>query len=197
MGTGLAYDNAMMTGRPRARARSTSATRCRLLAGGFFLLLATIPALAAEEPASEIPVFPNYSLIPLEGGEAVELESWRGRPVLLTFWASWCGPCRWELPELEELAAELGPKGFVLATVNVDDSTLAARRFLEANELDIPVYRISRAKLVEIGVRSIPTNILLDDEGRPALLYEGYTEIVPGAIREKVLAIVDKDDPEP
>jgi thiol-disulfide isomerase/thioredoxin len=134
----------------------------------------------------EMPPFPSFPFQNLDSGKVVTLEQLRGKAVLITFWASWCGPCRVELPELERLNAELGDQGFVLLAVNVDSSVSAARRFLELNKLRLPVYRMDRADLAKIGVSGIPTNLLLDREGRPVQLYEGYSPEVAGAIRTQV-----------
>jgi len=142
-------------------------------------------------PAGELPEFPNLVLTALDGDQQVSMASFRGRPVLVSFWASWCGPCRIELPELQKLHDELAGRGFVLVTVNVDNTPQAARRFLEVTRLAIPVYRASHVDLVKLGVRSIPTNILVDPEGRAVRLYEGYSPAVPSAIRELVRGMLD------
>ncbi len=147
-----------------------------------------IAARAEEEP--DRPVFPNLTLTTLDGGE-VAIESFRGRPVLLTFWASWCGPCRVELPELEKLYGELVGTGFVVLTVNVDTSAVAAKRFIAATGVDLPVYRLPPRVLQAIGIDSIPTNILIGPDGRTELVTRGYSAELPGQIRGRVLSLVD------
>ena len=79
-----------------------------------------------EEPQN--PLFPEVIFTSIDGNSTMTMSSFRGRPVLLTFWASWCGPCRVELPELSKLYGELAGKGFVLITVNVDQNPAAGRR---------------------------------------------------------------------
>jgi len=140
--------------------------------------------------AEELPPFPSFSFFELDSGKVVTLDDFSGKAVLITFWASWCGPCRVELPELQRLHDELKDTGFVLLAVNVDGSVSAARRFLEVHKLRIPVYRMEQADLARIGVSGIPTNLLLDREGRPVQLYEGYSPAVAGAIRDQVRGLL-------
>lgn len=155
-----------------------------LLFASLILILTATPVVAADQ--LEIPPFPNLVLHPLDGGSAVELESYRGRPVLISFWASWCGPCRVELPELQRLVAELQDHDLALVTVNVDTIPRAGAMFLKRHELQIPVFRVSQQELVRLGIRSLPTNILLTPDGRPAQIYEGYSPSVPKDIRRLV-----------
>lgn len=173
----------MRSARPRAAA-------VLLLCVGLGLTSVGHPLFAEAATEGQLPAFPNFKLQPVDGGAVVSIESLRGRPVLLTFWASWCGPCRMELPELQKLNAELKDTGFVLLAVNVDSSPNVARRFLQTTGLEIPVYRMEQRDLVRVGVRSIPTNILLGLDGRPATVYEGYTPEVPQVIRTMVKDMV-------
>ena len=92
----------------------------------------------------------------------------------MTFWASWCGPCRQELPELQKLHAELADQGFELVTINTDQSAVTGARFLQKYNIDVPVYRVDRRTQMELGVQSLPTNLLIDREGRPVLILRGY-----------------------
>jgi thioredoxin-like negative regulator of GroEL len=116
----------------------------------------------------------------------VTVESLQGHPVLITFWASWCAPCRVELPELKKLHDELSSRGLVLITVNIDDYEPAAHRFLEVTELELPVYRMSRRDLAVLGVRSIPTTLLLGPDGTPVQLFEGYTPTLVDVLRKLI-----------
>ncbi len=137
--------------------------------------------------ASEVPKFPNLSFLSVDGTERIDLESLRGRPVLLTFWASWCGPCRKELPELQKLALELEAEKLALVTVNMDRAPALGMKFLEKYGIDIPVYLMSRNEINALGVESLPTNVLIDREGRPVQIYEGYSPAVPAEIRQLVV----------
>ena len=144
---------------------------------------------AADGVPQEMPVFPNLAFTALDGVSQIDLESLRGRPVLMTFWASWCGPCRQELPELEKLVGELASSGLVLITVNMDQSPAMGERFLQRHDIDVPAYRMNPRDLEQLGVRSLPTNVLLDREGRPVQIFKGYSPAVPAEIRRLVLAM--------
>ena len=150
--------------------------------------IATI-SVAADEVPQQVPVFPNLEFTALDGVSQIDLESLRGKPVLLTFWASWCGPCREELPELEKLVGELAEEGFVLVTVNMDQSPAMGMRFLQQHDIDVPAYRMDQRELSQLGLRSVPTNVLLDREGRPVQIFSGYSPELPAEIRRLVLAM--------
>ncbi len=137
----------------------------------------------------DIPVFPNLSFLSVDGTQRIDLESLRGRPVLITFWASWCGPCRQELPELQKLTGELKAENLALVTVNMDRTPAQGMQFLERYGIDIPVYLMSKNDLAQLGVQSLPTSVLIDRQGRPAQIYEGYSPAVPEEIRRLVVAM--------
>jgi thiol-disulfide isomerase/thioredoxin len=141
----------------------------------------------AETP--DVPPFPNLTFFSVDGSKRLELESLRGHPVLLTFWASWCGPCRQELPELQKLATELKDQGFTLVTVNMDRSPAMGLQFLDRYGIDVPVYLLSSRDLTQLGVESLPTNVLIDRDGRPVQIFEGYAPSVPEEIRRLVLGM--------
>ncbi len=148
----------------------------------------SVPAVAEGTP-QQVPVFPNLEFTALDGVSQIDLESLRGRPVLMTFWASWCGPCRQELPELEKLAGELESSGLALITVNMDQSPAMGERFLQRYDIDVPTSRMDPRALTQLGVQALPTNVLLDREGRPVQIFRGYSPAVPGEIRRLVLAM--------
>lgn len=163
--------------------------RCTVLVAVVAVALATA-GWAQEAP----PPFPNLEFRTLTMDRTFDLESLRGSPVLITFWASWCGPCRVELPELEELHEELGPEGFELVTVNMDHYTAQAQRFLAAMKLDIPTYRIHPKQMMELGVNAIPTSVLIGPDGEVAGLYEGYAPGVVKEVRRRVLEMLGEPE---
>ncbi|MCP4895473.1 MAG: TlpA family protein disulfide reductase [bacterium] len=128
-----------------------------------------------EETERRFPRLPNFLFSDLDGQPSVDLEHFAGCAVLLSFWASWCGPCRYEMPELERLQRELEHRGFVLLTINMDRSATYARKFLEQTGIDVPVYRMELEDLQKLEVGSLPTNILIDSDRRPVRVFQGYS----------------------
>ncbi len=152
------------------------------------LIVASHASHAAAAVGAAGTVFPNLKLSSLDGLSQVELQSFHGRPVLLTFWASWCAPCRTELPELERLYGEMVGHGLVVLTVSVDQAPAAAERFVAQTRLRLPVYRLGLEVLRELGIQAIPTSILIDQEGAVTRVFNGYTPSLPSEVRAMVTA---------
>lgn len=111
------------------------------------------------------PMAPDFTLPNLDG-EEVSLSDFRGHPVLLNFWASWCGPCRVEMPHLNQVAQEWGKQGLVVLTINAGDSPAKAREFMEDNKLTFPaLLDIDGGVSMVYGVYSIPVTFFIDEEG--------------------------------
>lgn len=168
--------------------------RIRVLFVAVVLLLAAGPGRADEEETPN-PVFPEVVFTSIDGKSSMTMASFRGRPVLLTFWASWCGPCRVELPELSKLYGDLIGTGFVLLTVNVDQNPAVGRRYLESLGLSFPVYRLHPKDTEALGINSLPANILLDAEGRFVQAFMGYTPMVVEEVRRLVLEMTATKEP--
>lgn len=108
---------------------------------------------------------PDFNLPNLDG-DYTSLNSYRGKPVLLNFWATWCGPCRMEMPFLQEIYDEWTDKGLVLLTVNLGESTNVARNFMQENGFTMPVLLdSSRVLLNRYQITGIPTTFFIDKDG--------------------------------
>lgn len=123
---------------------------------------------------------------PLQDGGTFSLAAERGHPVLLSFWASWCSPCRRELPALARWAPE-HPDVKIVA-VNVDRTRPEADRFLKAVAFDLPVAFDPDAKVLgAYGAISMPTMFLFDSQGELVWRHAGYSEQKGFAELEAVL----------
>lgn len=154
--------------------------------------LGALPLAAGDAGAAAVqpPMFPKVTLMPLAGGEPVPITRYRGHPVLINFWATWCPPCRAELPELEALYEEYGPKGLKVAAVNVNRSQAGVADFLRQHGLKLPVFRMEEGTLRRLGVSSIPMSVLVDSTGRVAKVYSGYSPTMVRDIERRLAGMI-------
>jgi thiol-disulfide isomerase/thioredoxin len=110
---------------------------------------------------------PAYSADYLDG-KPFNIADRQGKVVLLNLWATWCGPCRVEIPELEELHKELSGKGFEVVGVSVDEYPAAEiRRFAEQQKMTYPIVLDPEGKLANVLQTTVlPTTVLLDRKGK-------------------------------
>ncbi|NOZ93726.1 MAG: TlpA family protein disulfide reductase [Acidobacteria bacterium] len=155
-------------------------------------IVTTVPLNAADAGAAvpRAPMFPKVSLVPLSGGEPVPITSYRGHPVLVNFWATWCPPCRAELPELQQLYTKYGPRGLKVAAVNVNRSSSGVAEFLKQHRLTLPVFRMDEATLRRLGVGSIPMSVLIDATGRVVRVYRGYSPTMVRDIEARLAGMI-------
>jgi peroxiredoxin len=109
---------------------------------------------------------PNFQLRDLEG-RSVTLASYRGRVVLVNFWATWCGPCRVEMPGMEALYREFSRKDFEILAVSTDQQGAAVTRpFRDELGLTFPILHDSEFRVgVAYGARTLPMTFLVDRHG--------------------------------
>ncbi len=109
---------------------------------------------------------PDFTLNNLEGSE-VSLKDFEGKVVFLNFWATWCGPCREEMPSMEGLWQRFKEEDFVILAVDLRESRGEVVSFMKEYGLTFPVLLDSKGEVGSMfGVRAIPTTYLLDSEGR-------------------------------
>ena len=127
---------------------------------------ATIPTgTSLEESANAAPDFTVYDL----DGNPVKLSDFRGKPVILNFWASWCGPCKAEMPDLEAAYLEYGDEIRFL-TVNLTDgrseTVESASAYITQQGYTFPVYYDTKAECAyTYGVTGIPMTLFIDKNG--------------------------------
>jgi cytochrome c biogenesis protein CcmG/thiol:disulfide interchange protein DsbE len=114
----------------------------------------------------ERPVAPSRTLPKLGGGEG-SLAEYRGKPVVLNFWASWCEPCKDEAPALIKAQRQLVKAGGTIVGVTVDDSTPDSQKFVADHKLDFPSLRDVEGTLgKDFGRTGVPETFVIDREGR-------------------------------
>lgn len=146
----------------------------------------TKPTNPPETPTTqptEPPVTMEYDFTVVDGnGKSVKLSDYVGKPIVLNFWASWCGPCKSEMPEFQQVFAEMGEQvQFLMVNATVSDTMADAKSFINQYGYTFPVVFDTRGEaLYTYGVDAFPTTFFLDKTGTVA----GY---VVGAISKDTL----------
>jgi len=112
--------------------------------------------------------------LPLVGGDKLRLSAQRGKVVLINFWATWCPPCREEMPAMERLWQQQKGQGFVLVAVSVDADTKKVKPYLDEHKLAFPVGLDPRMDLANTyTVRALPSSFIVDRNGNLTALALG------------------------
>jgi thiol-disulfide isomerase/thioredoxin len=129
---------------------------------------------------------PPLALADLDG-KAWTLSQFKGRPVLLNFWATWCEPCRAEMPSLELVATRYEHEGLVVLSVNYQEPVPAIRRFLETLPFSLPILLDpDGAATAAWTPRVFPTTVVIDRNGMPRQSVLGELDWTAKAARELV-----------
>ena len=141
---------------------------CRgvILAG----VLATSLSLAGDGSGPA----PGFSL-GARGGKSLALSELKGQVVMINFWATWCGPCRQEMPLLEQMYKKYRPMGFTLLGVNVEPDPVGAEDWLKETPVSFPILFDRENRVSKLyNVSGMPSSVLIDRKGNVRYLHRGY-----------------------
>ena len=157
-------------------------------------LAVTLPPIPTLPPVVGAPVL-DFELPALDGSGTVRLSDFAGRPVFLNFWATWCEPCKRELPAFEQFSAEQGEDGAVVLAINTGEDEATVRAFLEAqgveglNVLIDPEATVART----YGVIQIPVTFVIDQAGN--VRYPHYGEMTAADLAGYLEALAESAAP--
>jgi len=138
------------------------------------VLLASLWILTPVNAASIQGKAPNFTL-KSNSGKNVKLSELRGQVILLNFWASWCGPCRQEMPLLEKLHKRYSALGFTVLGVNVEEDPRKAKTLLKDISVSFPIlFDTSNKVSKQYKVSAMPSTVMIDRNGNMRYLHKGY-----------------------
>lgn len=135
---------------------------------------------------------PDFTLKSLDGGN-LRLEEYRGQVVLINFWASWCGPCRQEMPLLDRLHHRYEDTGFAVLGINVEGDPDSAQEIVDKTKVTFPILIDDGQKVSELySLEAMPSTVVVDRDGVIRYIHLGYkpgdeakyVEVVKALIRE-------------
>ena len=153
------------------------------------LIVAALLLLAACGSPAGSRQAPEFTLPDL-AGRTVSLASYRGKPVLVNFWATWCDSCREEMPALEDLYRRSGDKFSVIGVSLDDDAAKAVPPFAKGHGLTFPLLIADQKIIAGYAVRGLPTAYLIDAEGRIARRWVGALDV--RAVENDILALLKR-----
>jgi thiol-disulfide isomerase/thioredoxin len=139
------------------------------------LALAAVCVTAALAASSSGPA-PGFQLSGRDG-KKIDLAQFKGQVVMINFWGSYCGPCRTEMPLLEDIYKKYKPMGFTLLAVNVEADSSAAEKWLGklAKPVTFPVALDTESKVSKLyNVDSMPSTVIVDRKGNVRFRHRGY-----------------------
>ncbi len=119
---------------------------------------------------------PEFSLPTAVDGELVESKNLEGKALLITFFATWCPPCRQEIPTLIQMQNEYGPQGFSVIGMSVDEGgRKIVAKLVELENINYPVLMAKQSTASDFGgIPGIPTSFLINTKGNIVKTYQGY-----------------------
>lgn len=143
----------------------------RIFLSVFLTVLAAANLAASDLAGKQAPDFALKS----STGENLRLSEYRGEVVMINFWATWCGPCRQEMPLLDDLYSRYERVGFVLLGVNIDDEPRRAMQMIDELGVEFPVVFDSTKQVSELyDVSAMPVTVIVDREGNVRHVHHGY-----------------------
>jgi len=158
------------------------------------LALLGAPVIGAKAPQVLTPVpgrptAPDFDLKD-PGGTSVRLADFRGKPLIVNFWATWCPPCREEMPSMQRAHAAVSKDGIGLIAINVGEDADTVAQFLASAQVEFPLPMDETSKVVmSYPVRGLPTTFVVDPDGRLAYVATGEREWDDPALLDLVRAL--------
>ncbi len=129
-------------------------------------------------------VLPKLELVPLKNSEKINFDSLKEEYLLVNFWASWCTPCRYELPEIDKLQKEVKKEKLKIIAISLDENKELAENFLKKLDVSIPFYYLEKKYHSNLIITGLPANFLTDNKREIIKKWEGYDSSILKEIKK-------------
>ena len=146
-----------------------------LVMGAAIIAAALLHAFAGTAARAAQPAPAPDFVLPAMDGTELRLSELKGQVVMVNFWATWCGPCRQEMPLLQQLQLKYEPLGFTLVGINVEPDSAGARTWLQKAPVTFPILFDRQNQVAErFGVQGMPSSVFIDRAGNVRHVHRGY-----------------------
>lgn len=129
-----------------------------------------------HEDAGDLPAASYDFTLINDAGLPVPFEEFRGKPVFINFWATWCPPCIAEMPDIQKLYDEVSDDGIAFVMISLDEKEEKAVKFMERKGFTFPVYRLASRLPAVYESNSIPTTYVISPEGKIVMSRQGMAD---------------------
>jgi peroxiredoxin len=147
------------------------------------LLVVSEPADAAPGPGQ---LAPNFKVLSTSG-QTISLDNYRGRVLILDFFATWCQPCRQSIPHLVDMNRKYGKQGLQILGLSVDEEgERVIKAFTDEFKVNYPLAMAGDLTTADFGVRSVPVMYLVDKKGKVVEVYRGYSNEMARSLEQTI-----------
>jgi len=164
-------------------ARRVRRSRMKTLLGGLAVALLVASTASALTPGDAPPAID----MPDQAGKKVDLNELKGKVVLVDFWASWCGPCKQEMPVLEQLHKKYAKQGLVIVGINIDNNAKKMNNFLRGTPV---TFRIVQDRKLAVAAKyepeTMPSSYFIARDGKIRYVHEGFRKKDAAELEERI-----------
>jgi len=176
-----------------AQLRNQSRLRHLLLIAAALAAVLPATAAASKPPVSVGAHAPDFALRSAAGSN-LRLSEHRGQVVMINFWATWCGPCRQEMPKLDEIFARYERAGFALLGVNIDEDSERAQRLADELGVSFPLLFDNEQSVSRLyDVQAMPMTVMVDRSGKVRSVHYGYRAGMEQRYLDEVRALLREE----
>ena len=169
--------------------KSRATLVCTLLLTGLLAAAVSVSSASALDAGAKMPEIGLKDL----SGKTVDLASLAGKVVIVDFWATWCAPCKEELPELEKFHKKYGAKGLVIVGVSVDKEAGGLKPFLDKLKITFPVvHDAAHAVSGKYSPPRMPSSYIVDRKGIVRYVHGGYRASDAAEIEKQIVELLGK-----